>query len=371
MCLWVCVCGFTLVYPVLADIMPALINGQGIMSEPVKTAVVLVNLGTPDKADAPAVRRFLREFLSDQRVIEGRGPRRWLWLAVLNSIVLAVRPAKVAKLYQSIWDGDSPMRRILNEQVTALQLSLQQSLPGAHIPVFAAMTYGNPGLKARLHSLAEQGYQRMLIIPMYPQYSATTTAPIYDQVGQFQAGRRDVLDIRIVKSFYDHPAYINALAGSIARHRQTHGAADKLLFSYHGIPKMYADQGDPYPQQCYATSTQVVAALGLQEGRYISTFQSRFGPAQWLQPYTDETLEQLAKEVESVDVICPAFTADCLETLEEIAEENRAVFIEAGGKTYRYIPALNNDPTFIQLLQQLVQEQAADWLPAVEIADAH
>lgn len=328
----------------------------------IKTAVILTNLGTPDKPEAGAVKRYLREFLSDARVVEGTGVRRLAWLAVLNFIILNLRPRKVAKLYQAIWEDDSPMRKILNEQVTELQLQLQQKYEVAPC-VFAGMTYGSPGLKERLASLASHGYQRVLIIPMYPQYSATTTAPVYDQVARFQLGRREVLDIRIVKSFYDHPAYISALASSIRSFQETSEATEKLMLSYHGIPKEYAEKGDPYPQQCHKTSELVTKALGLADTQWITTFQSRFGPAQWLQPYTDKTLESLAQQkVTAVDVVCPAFTADCLETLEEIAQENKEVFHKAGGKSYQYIPAVNSTPAFIDTLRILVEEQAADWL---------
>lgn len=332
------------------------------MPQSVKTAVILTNLGTPDKPEAGAVKRYLREFLSDARVVEGKGLRRLAWLAVLNFIILNLRPRKVAKLYRAIWEDDSPMRKILNDQVTELQLLLQEKYETAPC-VFAGMTYGSPSLKKRLASLASHGYQRVLIIPMYPQYSATTTAPIYDQVARFQLAQREVLDIRIVKSFYDHPAYINALAGSIRDFRQEQGSAEKLMLSFHGIPKEYADKGDPYPKQCHRTSELVTKALGLADTQWITTFQSRFGPAEWMQPYTDKTLESLAQQkVTSVDVVCPAFTADCLETLEEIAEENKEVFHKAGGKSYHYIPAVNSNLAFMDALTILVEEQAADWL---------
>jgi ferrochelatase len=338
-------------------------NGANIqMSEISKTAIILANLGTPDEPTPSAVRRYLREFLSDQRVVEGKGPRRLLWLAVLNSIVLTFRPKKVAKLYASIWEQDSPMRRILDEQVAALQRSL--SLKHVNPPdVFSGMTYGQPGLTPRLQELAGKGYQHILIIPMYPQYSATTTAPIYDQVAKFQLGRREVVDIRIVKSYFNHPLYIQALAGSVRQHRQVSPGAEKLILSYHGIPKEYADKGDPYPQQCHETSRMLARVLDLKDGEWMTTFQSRFGPAEWLQPYTDKTLEKIAGEgVKNIDVVCPAFTADCLGTLEEIAEENKEVFESAGGEHYHYIPALNSAGCFINVLSALVNEQAGDWL---------
>ena len=333
------------------------------MSHTGKTAVVLVNLGTPDKAEASAVRRYLNEFLSDARVVEGRGLRRLLWLSVLKGIILNVRPKKVAKAYASIWEDDSPMRKILDQQVLELQLLLQQTLGSGSPDVFPAMTYGKPGLSNRLKKLSESGYQRVLIIPLYPQYSATTTAPIYDLVAKYQLKQRNVLDVRIVNHYYSHPLYIKALAAQITRYREEHGSTDKLLLSYHGIPKEYADKGDPYPQQCHETSELLAQEMGLGDTEWVTTFQSRFGPAEWMQPYTDKTLEALpAKGIKRLQVTCPAFSADCLETLEEMAIENRDLYLESGGESYQYIPALNAQADFITLLGTLVNEQAGDWV---------
>jgi ferrochelatase len=333
------------------------------MSQSGKTAVVLVNLGTPDKAEPSAVRRYLKEFLSDRRVVEGKGLRRLLWLAVLNGIILNLRPKKVAKAYASIWEDDSPMRKILDKQVAELHLLLQKRYSDRAPDVFSAMTYGKPGLTQRLEKLSDSGYKRILLVPMYPQYSATTTAPIYDLVAKYQLKQRCVLDIRIVNSYYDHPAYISALAGHIQAYRDEQGCADKLILSYHGIPKEYADKGDPYPDQCHQTSVLLAEEMGLADTEWLTTFQSRFGPAQWMQPYTDKTLETLpAKGIKKIHITCPAFSADCLETLEEIAIENRDVFLEAGGEHYDYIPALNAQASFIDLLSALVKEQAGDWV---------
>ena len=333
------------------------------MNASVRTAVILVNLGTPDKAEAGAVKRYLKEFLSDARVVEGKCVKRLFWLSVLNGIILNVRPRKVAKAYASIWQDDSPMRKILDQQVAELHLLLQQTYGEAAPEVFSAMTYGKPGLTLRMQKLAESGYQRILVVPMYPQYSATTTAPIYDQVARFQLKQRRVLDVRIVNSYYSHPQYIEALAAHIAEFRRQHDTADKLVLSYHGIPKEYADKGDPYPEQCHETSRLLAAKMGLSESEWMTTFQSRFGPKEWMQPYTDKTLETLpGKGVKHLQITCPAFSADCLETLEEIAEENREVFEEAGGESYRYIPALNAEQGFIKLLATLVKEQAGDWV---------
>ncbi|MBN3564565.1 ferrochelatase [Aliamphritea spongicola] len=330
-----------------------------------KLAVVLVNLGTPDAPTPGAVRRYLKEFLSDARVVEGKGIRRLFWLAVLNFIILNIRPKKVAKLYASIWDEDSPLRKILNQQVAGLSVRLQNAFPAANVQVFPAMTYGSPGLQQRLADLSAAGYEKVLIIPLYPQYSATTTAPVYDQVQAFQRKQRNVMDIRIVKEYHDHPLYISALADGVTSFWQENGRSEKLILSYHGIPQEYADKGDPYAVQCQQTSALLAAKLGLQEGKWQQTFQSRFGPMEWLQPYTDKTLESLGKSgCESVDIMCPAFAADCLETLEEITVENCEVFREAGGKQYQYIPALNASPMMIDLLAALTEAQANDWLQA-------
>jgi len=328
-----------------------------------KTAILLVNLGTPDQPTPAAVRRYLGEFLWDKRVIEGRGLRRGFWWLVLNLIILRLRPAKVAKLYASIWEQDSPMRKILNQQVAALQLLLQQRYPGCSPEVFSAMTYGSPGLTQRLKDLHADGYRRLLVLPLYPQYSATSTAPVFDQVARFQLQTRDLFDVRILKDYHDHPRYIGALAASVREQWQAEGRGDKLLLSFHGIPKSYFDQGDPYPDQCRHTARLLAAELGLEESDYLATFQSRFGPAEWVKPYTDATLQQLGKEgVAAIDVLSPAFSADCLETLEEIAVENRQLFLKAGGERYQYIAALNARPDHIELLAQLVAEQAGSWL---------
>ncbi len=333
------------------------------MREQQKTAIILVNLGTPDRPAPDAVRRYLAEFLADPRVVEGRGLRRLLWLALLKGIILRLRPRRVAKAYAAIWEDDSPMRKVLNRQVAELQLVLQERFKANAPTVYAAMTYGSPGLRPLLEQLAGSGYQRLLVIPLYPQYSATTTAPVYDQLAAFQQARREVLDLRIVKSYYDHPAYIRALADSVRRYRAQYGSADKLLLSYHGIPQEYADKGDPYPQQCQRTSELLAEALALPANGWMTTFQSRFGPKQWLQPYTDKTLAKLPGQgVRQLQIACPAFSADCLETLEEIALENRDIFMKAGGESYNYIPALNADAGFINLLSELVAEQAGDWL---------
>jgi len=336
------------------------------MSNDDKTAIILVNIGTPEQPDAKSVAKFLGEFLSDTRVIEGSGPRRWIWLAVLKLIVLRTRPKKVAKLYQEIWQQGSPMRTILQAQVDALQQRLSASYKNAP-KVFAAMTYGDQNISELLVQLQRQNYQKIFVMPMFPQYSATSTGAVYDCIANFQRRSREVLDIRIVKSYYRDENFIRALTESIESHWRVNTPAQKTVFSYHGIPQQYADDGDPYPIHCFETTQLVKARLlcgefSEQADTIISTFQSRFGPTQWLQPYTDVTLTDLAQQVASVDVICPAFSADCLETLEEIAKTNKTVFMDAGGQQYRYIEALNDQPLFIDCLVKIVQQQAIDWL---------
>ncbi|MBQ0785755.1 MAG: ferrochelatase [Amphritea sp.] len=331
-----------------------------------KTAVLLVNLGSPDQPTPGAVRRYLKEFLSDRRVVEGDGIMRLVWLTVLNGIILTFRPRKVAKLYASIWDQDSPLRLILNQQVAALQLTLQQQMPGQDIQVFSAMTYGNPGLTPRLAELKQAGYQKILVLPLYPQYSDTTTAPIYDQIARFQLQNRNPPDIRVLHDYHDHPLYIRALADSVRDYRVEQGQGDKLILSYHGIPQEYAERGDPYPDHCHRTSELLAHELGLAPDQWQTTFQSRFGPKAWLQPYTDKTLEKLPESgVKQVDIISPAFSADCLETLEELSVENRDIFMEAGGEQYQYIPALNADKGMIRLLVDLVQQNSSGWFNPV------
>ena len=319
----------------------------------VSLGVVLVNLGTPDAPTPDAVRRFLRQFLSDQRVIE---IPKFLWQIILNFFILPFRPKRVAKLYASVWDtnGDSPMRRILNQQVAALDQQLKGIFP-ANIHVRAAMSYGNPSVPSVMNSLRAEGVDHIVVVPMFPQFSATSSAPVYDAVQQWCATQRNLPTLTILKDYFAHPAYIQALAQSVIDYRAEHGSAQKLLMSFHGIPQPYADKGDPYPQRCRCTAAQVAQLLGLKEDEWAISFQSRFGKQEWVKPYTDKLLaDWAAAGVESVQVLSPAFSADCLETLEELAEENKHLFLEAGGKQYSYIPALNSRTDHIQLLADLV-----------------
>ncbi|MBW8192176.1 ferrochelatase [Neiella marina] len=320
--------------------------------------VLLVNLGTPDEPTPKAVRRYLKQFLSDRRVVD---LPRVLWWPLLNGIILPTRSPKVAHAYQTIWQDDSPLRRIGLAQAKSLQEKLE-FIVGGEIPVELAMTYGNPSIPAGIEKLQQAGVKRIVVLPLYPQYSATTTGSVLDAVAKALADIRHVPEVRMVHDYYQHPLYINALAGSVKSHWQQHGQADKLLMSFHGIPQRYARLGDPYPTHCEATAKGVADALGLADDQWQLTYQSRFGKEPWLQPYTDETLEQLPKQgVKSLDIMCPAFAADCLETLEEIAVENRDVFMDAGGERYQYIHALNESPCHIKLLAQLVADQLTGW----------
>lgn len=315
------------------------------MSRP---AIILVNLGTPDKPDAPSVRRYLKEFLWDDRVIK----RRWIWWLILNAIILNTRPKKVAHAYASIWKEDSPMRLTSQQQAEKLQKCL-----GDDVQVHWAMTYGSNSLAQCLEELHKNSVDKIQIIPLYPQYSATTTGAIYDIVANFVQATRNIPDIRVLKDYHQHPLYINALASSIKKHWNETGKKAPLVLSYHGIPKEYVTKGDPYQKQCLATSDALVKQLDLKPEDYKVCFQSRFGPTEWIKPYTDESLKELARQgINNVDVICPAFSADCLETLEEIGVENRDYFLNAGGHKYHYIPALNADDEHILLFKSLVEE---------------
>lgn len=321
--------------------------------------VLVVNLGTPDAPSPAAVRRYLREFLSDPRVID---TPRLLWWAILNGIILRVRPAKVARLYQAIWsDEGSPLLAIGKRQVAALSEALEENL-GFQVPVALAMTYGNPSLKDEIANLQAQGCQRILVLPLYPQYSGTTTAAVFDAIGRTLKAQPNLPELRFINQYHLNAHYLSALVESVQAHWQEHGRAERLLLSFHGVPERYVEAGDPYAGQCKATAKAVAQALDLDDGQWLCSFQSRFGPAEWVKPYTDETLKQWAEEgVSSVDVICPAFAADCLETLEEIKIQNRDIFLKAGGKEYRYIPALNDHPAFIHCLAQLVVSNTGGW----------
>lgn len=328
-------------------------------AQPRKTGVLITNLGTPEQAEKKAVRRFLREFLSDPRVVE---IPRLVWLPILYGIILNVRPARSAAAYAKIWtDRGSPLLLHTHDQAAGLQRALEQG-HGDDIVVDYAMRYGEPSLASVLQRMQEQGVDRLVVLPLYPHYSCATTGSTFDAIAANFQQRRWVPDLQFIGSYHDHPQYISAVANSIRQFREQHGSADKLVFSYHGEPRRYLDQGDPYHCQCLKTTRLIATELGLAPEHYITTFQSRFGKAEWLRPYTDETLGQLPKEgTESVQVICPGFAADCLETLEEIAMENRDIFTTAGGKRFEYIPCLNSDAGHITALAAIVEERLAGW----------
>ncbi|GAP76576.1 Ferrochelatase, protoheme ferro-lyase [Pseudoalteromonas sp. SW0106-04] len=321
--------------------------------------VLLVNLGTPDAPTSKAVRVYLREFLSDTRVVEIPPA---VWFFILNGIILPIRSPKVAKAYASIWqEQGSPLRAITEQQSIALRQHLEQGT-GEAIHVDYAMTYGNPSIASRIKDMQARGIDKIAVLPLYPQYSATTTAAVFDKLMAHLKTVRNLPEIRFLKHYYEKPSYINALAQSIADYRAQHGEADKLIFSFHGIPKRCVKKGDPYFEHCQATAQNTATKLGLSDEQWMMTFQSRFGAEEWLKPYTDETLEALPEQgVKTVQVVCPAFAADCLETLEEISVENAEVFKEAGGESLDYIPALNDSEVHIALLAELAQQQLQNW----------
>ena len=322
-------------------------------AEKAKVTIILANLGTPDAPTVPAVRRFLQQFLSDQRVIEIPKP---IWQIILRLFILPFRPKRVAHAYEMVWGNDSPMREILFEQVAAVKQHLTAKYPEFELNVIPAMTYGNPGISAALAQLAEQPQDHIVLFPLFPQYSATSTAPLYDAIAQWIPQQRNLPGLSIIRDYYQHPVFIQALAQSVRDYQAKHGVPDKLLMSFHGIPQPYADKGDPYADRCRVTGHLVAQALGLTAEQYEISFQSRFGKQEWVKPYADATLEAWGKQgVKSVQVMSPAFSADCLETLEELALQNAEIFQAAGGGEYGYIPALNARDDHVALLNLLLQ----------------
>ena len=327
-----------------------------------RTAVLLVNLGTPEAPQAGAVRRYLKEFLSDPRVVE---IPRVVWWPILNGIILTLRPRKSAAKYAAIWtERGSPLMVHSREQATLLRGYLGEQ--GIEADVVLAMRYGEPSIASVLAELQRQRTDRVLVVPMYPQYSGTTTASVLDALFDEWKRTRNVPEVRWVKHFHDDPGYIDALKQSVLAHWKAHGRAQdaggKLVMSFHGVPKRTLMLGDPYHCECQKTGRLLAEALGLGKDDYLVTFQSRFGKAEWLQPYTAPTLHDLARRgVRRVDVMCPGFPADCLETLEEIAMEGKQEFVSAGGQEYRYIPCLNGSPAFIHALARLAQRHMQGW----------
>lgn len=325
------------------------------MSSPAKAKVtiILANLGTPDAPTIPAVRRFLKQFLSDQRVIEIPKP---IWQIILRLFILPFRPKRVSQAYAQVWGEDSPMREILLQQVNTVKTHLTPLYPQFELNVVPAMTYGNPNIQQVLARVSEQPQDHVILFPLFPQYSATSTAPLYDALAKWVVKQRNLPGLSIIRDYYQHPLFIQALAQSVRDYQAVHGQPEKLLMSFHGIPQPYADKGDPYADRCRITGQLVAQALGLSAEQYAISFQSRFGKQEWIKPYTDIVLEDWAKQgVKSVQVMSPAFSADCLETLEELAIENAETFKSLGGGSYRYIPALNSREDHLRLLNSLLQ----------------
>jgi len=329
--------------------------------QPATTAVVIVNLGTPDAPDAPSLRRYLKQFLSDPRVVE---IPKLAWWPILNGIILNTRPKKSAAKYATVWMPEgSPLRVHTERQAKLLKGLLGQR--GHRVTVNWAMRYGSPSIADVLDRLKADGARRILIVPMYPQYAASTTATVVDDAARWLLQTRNQPEMRFVRNFHDHAGYLAALEQSVHKHWQTNGplgANDRLLISFHGLPRRSLDLGDPYFCECHKTGRLLAERLNLRPEQFQICFQSRFGKAEWLQPYTAPTLHEWGTQgVHRVDVICPGFVADCLETLEEIAQEGRDDFLKAGGKEYHYIPALNEDDAWIAALADLAEQHLAGW----------
>lgn len=322
------------------------------MSQLKKTGVLLINLGTPDEPTASALRRYLAEFLWDVRVVDLPRP---LWWLILHGVILRIRPARSARSYQEVWSEEgSPLLVISKQQQQALQARLDEKEQGK-FHVALGMRYGNPSIASALDELRGEGVDELVVLPLYPQNSCSSTGSSFDAVAAAMTEHRFVPPQRFIADYHDHPLYIKALAQSVREAWQQHPQPDKLMISFHGTPRRFRDQGDVYFTHCEATARLLAEELGLSSEQWVMSFQSRFGKEEWLKPYTDHTLQGLPQQgVSSVDVICPGFSADCLETLEEIAGENRDYFIQAGGSDFHYIPALNAHSAHITLLERLV-----------------
>ncbi|MFK7852884.1 MAG: ferrochelatase [Granulosicoccus sp.] len=325
-----------------------------------RLGVLLVNLGTPEAPETGAVRRYLAEFLSDPRIIE---LPRWLWNIILHGVILRVRPSRSAKAYQEVWSEEtgSPLLSISKQQTAALHVALKQRF-GDQIVVELGMRYGNPSIDSAIEKLAKANVRRLIVLPMYPQYSGTTTASVFDAVTSRMQKTRWIPELRFINQFCDQPDFISALAQSVRESWEQNGRGDLLITSYHGIPKRYLTSGDPYHCLCHKTTRLLADELGLTSDQYRVVFQSRVGREEWLRPYCDDTMKGLAGEgYKSIDVMSPAFSADCLETIEEICGENREYFEEHGGERFQYIPCLNDRPDHINVLADLVERHAQGW----------
>lgn len=338
-----------------------------------KIGVLLVNLGTPDAPTASAVRRYLAQFLSDQRVVDYP---RWMWMPILHGIILQSRPPKVSKLYQRIWtDEGSPLLVHTQRQADGLQ-----ALLGDNYAVAYGMRYGNPSVESAISQLKEQNVNRMIVFPMFPHFSTSTVASVYDEVIRVTLGRPnnfyqytnyDVPALRFIPSYFNHPTYIKALRDRIVEHIAEHGTPEKYVFSYHGVPRRFIRSGEPYQTQCMETSKALAKMLGLEPDQWLTTFQSQFGPEQWIGPATDDTLEDLAtRGTKHVLAMCPGFVADCLETTDEIGTEAAETFFEAGGERLSFVPSLNNHPTWLEAMAVIVRQESAGWsVPVLDKTD--
>jgi ferrochelatase len=326
-----------------------------------RVGVLLVNLGTPDSADTKGVRAYLKEFLSDPRVIENQG---LVWKLVLNGIILRTRPARKARDYRKIWNtekNESPLKTITRAQSEKLAAAIADH---DHVVIDWAMRYGNPSIRSRIDALTAQGCDRILVVPLYPQYSAATSATVCDEVFRVLGSMRAQPTLRVSPPYYDDPDYIDALAVSIKAHLATLPFQPELIVaSFHGMPQKYIDQGDPYSAQCIATTDALRKRMGLEPSKLLLTFQSRFLSDEWLQPYTDKTIEKLAQDgVRRLAVVMPGFSADCLETLEEIARENAEIFKHNGGEQFAAIPCLNDSEAGMDVIRQLVLRELQGWI---------
>lgn len=328
--------------------------------QPARIGVLLINLGTPEAPTARALRTYLAEFLSDPRVVE---IPRLIWWPILHGVILRTRPKKSAEKYASIWTPQGSPLRVITERQTALLREALAGLGPTPVLVEHAMRYGQPAVASAIGKLRAAGCNRLLALPLYPQYAASSTGSALDAVFAALSHSRDLPELRVIRGFHDQPGYIAALAERIEQYWAAHGRPEQLVMSFHGIPKRSCDLGDPYARECQETGRLLAERLGLAPEQYRIAFQSRFGRAEWLKPYTSETLAELGRRRTCrVDLVCPGFVADCLETLEEIALENKAVFLGAGGGEYHYIPALNDQPSWIAALTDLAQTQLAGWI---------
>lgn len=322
--------------------------------------VLVVNLGTPAAPETKAVRRYLAEFLSDPRIIE---LPRWLWNILLHGVILRIRPSRSAAAYREVWSDEdgSPLLSISLQQSAALKVDLRNRF-GDNVQVALGMRYGEPSIDGAITQLEEANVRRMIVLPMYPQYSGTTTASVFDAVTNRLQKTRWIPELRFINQFCDQKAFVTALANSVRESWEQHGRGDLLVTSYHGIPKRYLTSGDPYHCLCHKTSRLLAEDLGIEPDKIRVVFQSRVGREEWLRPYCDETMKTLPSEgIKSIDVLCPAFSADCLETIEEISGENREYFEEHGGERFQYIPCLNDRPDHIQFLGDLIERHAQGW----------